>query len=215
MLTYQQTYVTTYNLAQWANWSRIMYSLVQSQFSMSNNLDLSSSITHMVILSQSLCFLETLHCALNLTKGSAVTSFSQFIGRNAVLFGFVVPLQQTNVAVFYMYLAWAISEVIRYPFYAFSTLKMDFFPIVYLRYTTFIVLYPIGVMSELSVLYQAFPIATADPRYWMFGGYIKFIMLPYMIYAYGVAFPQIFRYLLKTRKQALSPTTTTINKKDK
>lgn len=53
--------------------------------------------------------------------------------------------------------AWALSEIIRYGFFAAKELKLVPYPLLWLRYTGFIVLYPIGVSSELAMLWFALP----------------------------------------------------------
>ena len=57
-----------------------------------------------------------------------------------------------------MILAWSITEVIRYAFYAFSLLGSE--PpraLTYLRYTTFYVLYPLGAGSEAFLILSTVP----------------------------------------------------------
>jgi very-long-chain (3R)-3-hydroxyacyl-CoA dehydratase len=69
---------------------------------------------------QLLAALEILHAAIGLAGGSPVTATMQWAGRSNVLFGVVrsVPQVQNRAAVGYMFFAWALSEVIRYPWYA-------------------------------------------------------------------------------------------------
>lgn len=71
---------------------------------------------------QLLSALEILHAAVGLVGGSPLTSLMQWAGRSNVLFGVVaaVPETQNRPAVGAMLLAWALSEVIRYPWYAAS-----------------------------------------------------------------------------------------------
>lgn len=66
--------------------------------------------------------LEIAHAALGLVGGSPLTALMQWAGRSNVLFGVVaaVPEVQNRPAVGAMFLAWALSEVIRYPWYAAS-----------------------------------------------------------------------------------------------
>ncbi len=71
-------------------------------------------------LFQLLSGLEILHAAMGLVGGSPVTALMQWAGRSNVLFGVVgaVPEVQNGAAVGAMFLAWALSEVTRYPWYA-------------------------------------------------------------------------------------------------
>ena len=55
-------------------------------------------------------------------------------------------------------LSWGITEVIRYAFYAAKDLGSAPGLLTWLRYTTFIVLYPLGVASELAMVALAVPI---------------------------------------------------------
>jgi very-long-chain (3R)-3-hydroxyacyl-CoA dehydratase len=70
-------------------------------------------------LFQLLSGLEILHAALGLVRGSPANALVQWVGRSNVLFGVVasVPAVQSSPAVGAMLLAWAMSEVIRYPWY--------------------------------------------------------------------------------------------------
>ena len=59
-----------------------------------------------------------------------------------------------------MILAWSTTEVIRYAFYTFS-LTRSTVPgvLVYLRYTTFYLLYPLGASSEALLILCSLPAA--------------------------------------------------------
>ena len=46
-------------------------------------------------------------------------------------------------------LAWTITEIIRYSFYALNLVGQNPYLVAWLRYTLFIVLYPLGVVGEL------------------------------------------------------------------
>ena len=59
-----------------------------------------------------------------------------------------------------MILAWSTTEVIRYSFYAVSLVRGTVPGIlVYLRYTTFYALYPIGASSEALLILSSLPVA--------------------------------------------------------
>jgi very-long-chain (3R)-3-hydroxyacyl-CoA dehydratase len=63
-----------------------------------------------------------------------------------------------SLNLFSLLLAWGITEVIRYAFYASKELVRTPYAITWLRYTTFIVLYPMGVSSELAMVSLALPL---------------------------------------------------------
>ena len=56
-----------------------------------------------------------------------------------------------------MVLAWSVTEIIRYAYYVVGVLGMKFGVLTWLRYTLFIILYPLGAGSELCCIYKAYP----------------------------------------------------------
>ena len=62
-----------------------------------------------------------------------------------------------------MVFAWSFTEVIRYSFYAFSLFGTEPYPLVYLRYTTFYLLYPLGAGSEAFVNFSTLPNSSPIP----------------------------------------------------
>jgi very-long-chain (3R)-3-hydroxyacyl-CoA dehydratase len=64
---------------------------------------------------------------------------------------------EVSLSLFSLLLAWGITEVIRYPFYTMKELAEVPYLLSWLRYSTFIVLYPIGVASELAMVWLALP----------------------------------------------------------
>jgi len=56
-----------------------------------------------------------------------------------------------------MITAWSLSEIIRYSFYACKELGGVPYVVEWVRYSGFIVLYPIGVASELTMIYRGLP----------------------------------------------------------
>jgi len=59
-----------------------------------------------------------------------------------------------------MLLAWSTTEVIRYSFYAFTLLGHVPYQLLWLRYTTFYLLYPIGAASEALGAYATLPVSS-------------------------------------------------------
>jgi len=101
--------------------------------------------------------MEILHAALGIVKGSPAAAALQWFGRSNILFGIVrcVPGVQPTLAVGAMLLAWALSEVVRYPWYAATTAGVCPFWLTWLRYSMFIPLYPVGVLGEMHAAYSA------------------------------------------------------------
>jgi len=84
-----------------------------------------------------------------------------------------------------MILSWASVEVPRYLFYIFALIKGDAtkktpFPLFWLRYSLFAVLYPTGITGELTV----FRAAAKDPEF--------INMLPFLSFFYGILLPVVY-----------------------
>lgn len=84
-----------------------------------------------------------------------------------------------------MVLAWSLTEVIRYSFYAASLLGSEPHFLLWLRYTTFFALYPIGAGSEAFVNYATLPRSSPLPS---LNGWIRGAVWTPYDYARGVLF---------------------------
>ncbi|KGB78099.2 hypothetical protein CNBG_4186 [Cryptococcus deuterogattii R265] len=109
---------------------------------------------------QTLAVLEVVHAALGWVRSPVGTVASQVASRLWTVWGVVEaapeithghPLFTT------MLFAWSLTEVIRYSFYALSLLSISAPILNYLRYTTFIPLYPLGASSEAFLSFATLP----------------------------------------------------------
>jgi hypothetical protein len=110
----------------------------------------------------------------------------QVLSRFLLVWGVVFPFPWLAQSPVYssMLLAWSITEVIRYSYFALNLSGLQPKALVWLRYNTFFVLYPIGILSECTLVYMA-----AEPLK-MFGElapYISYIILA--IYVPGMSAP--------------------------
>ncbi|KAG9086392.1 hypothetical protein FRC07_013103 [Ceratobasidium sp. 392] len=91
-----------------------------------------------------------------------------------------------------MVLAWSITEVIRYSFYAFNLAGKEPGILVYLRYTTFYILYPLGASSEAALIYATLPNSSPFSGNWtaydLLRGFFFTIWWPglYVMYTYMI-----------------------------
>jgi very-long-chain (3R)-3-hydroxyacyl-CoA dehydratase len=72
-----------------------------------------------------------------------------------------------------MILAWSLSEIIRYPFYALNLLGYNPYPLLWVRYSAFYVLYIIGASSEAFLSYATLPKSSPIPgkQSWLQGAW--------------------------------------------
>jgi very-long-chain (3R)-3-hydroxyacyl-CoA dehydratase len=65
-----------------------------------------------------------------------------------------------------MVVSWALTEVIRYTFYATALVGWEPAPLVWARYSMFFVLYPTGAGSEALVNFATLPLSIASGGTW-------------------------------------------------
>jgi very-long-chain (3R)-3-hydroxyacyl-CoA dehydratase len=65
-----------------------------------------------------------------------------------------------------MVFAWSFTEVIRYTFYALNLVGLNPRFLLWLRYTTFYVLYPLGASSEAFITFATLPNSRPSEGNW-------------------------------------------------
>ena len=123
-----------------------------------------------------------------------------------------------HMGIFLTVMAWSVTEVVRFIFYSLKLVEMgspqNMFAYVMskLRYTLFIVLYPIGVSGELICCYKTWeylqtlpederPFTITLPNTWNFGfNYSGFIMIGVPI-IYALSFPGLYMHMWTQRKK--------------
>jgi very-long-chain (3R)-3-hydroxyacyl-CoA dehydratase len=137
---------------------------------------------------------EVVHTILGFVRSGFVTTLMQVGSRLQLVWGIAnrFPETQTNPVYASMVLAWSITEVIRYPFYAFSLLGFEPYPLLWLRYTTFWILYPLGATSEAILIYSTLPKTSPLDGTWtpdeLFRGFCFIIWWPslYVLYTHMI-----------------------------
>ena len=153
--------------------------------------------------------MEVFHAGLKLTRSPMSASLMQWIGRTHVLMAVThaIPSLQHTPAAGVLFLAWALTEVIRYPSYALSQHCPRWLN--WLRYTVFIPLYPIGALSEMKLMYDGIPTMRANKMYsiTMPNAYNFAFDYPTFVSAVLVAYPFLFyslyAYMFVQRKKKL------------
>ena len=91
-----------------------------------------------------------------------------------------------------------------------ATLALDLAPLKWLRYSAFVVLYPLGFLSEVLVCLEGLPLieARGDFSFRMPNAHNLPLDFPttfkgYMVLAYALGAPSLFMYMLKQRRRQL------------
>ncbi|XP_023024038.2 3-hydroxyacyl-CoA dehydratase 2 [Leptinotarsa decemlineata] len=113
-------------------------------------------VGRVVCVMQLLQCLEILHPLFGYVKGGMFLPFVQIVGRLFVLFLNVEkePRIQKMPVVFYLFLSWSAIEIIRYPYYMTQLYKKENKLLTWIRYSAWIILYPVGFICEGVILFR-------------------------------------------------------------
>ncbi|GMH34199.1 hypothetical protein BSKO_02033 [Bryopsis sp. KO-2023] len=220
-------YLLAYNVVLCGGWAYCLYLATMTVAGGGYTADLWEVAEIPLKIFQTAAMLEILHAAVGLVRSPVMLTFMQVFSRVWILWGItnVAPHHTTTGGVellkaggfrlelnlITLVAAWSAAEVIRYGFFAFKELGVDLYLMKWLRYTGFIVLYPIGVGSELCLVALALPTIKATqmwsvsmPNAWNFG-FSYYIMCWVWSLSYIPCFPQLYFYMLAQRKKVLGP----------
>ncbi|TGZ73719.1 hypothetical protein CRM22_001351 [Opisthorchis felineus] len=208
-------YLLLFNLFQFAGFLSVFGSLVLVLLKVEGYVPrdwFESSISRLAVV-QLLAFLEPLHVCLRWVRGGILASLLQVSGRALVLFLIVIPHKElhTDSSVFWLFFVWSAIEVQRYPFYICSLLGYKNGLLTYLRYTSWIPLYPIGFMCEGKLIVRALPWLTKSRRfsYSMPNALNMAFDFPMFLHTYLVGMIAVFyflmRYMYAQRRRVLGP----------
>ncbi|KAJ1975785.1 hypothetical protein H4R35_002985 [Dimargaris xerosporica] len=201
-------YLIVYNLASVAAWGWILLQLITNL--LANGGDYRSNYAVFgweLTVIQTGMVLDVVHVALGLVRSSVLTTAIQILSRIIIVWVqcqlFNAPTVVESAAFTTMTLAWSVTEVVRYSYYAANLLGASVSLLTWARYTFFFILYPAGAASEATLIYKSLPAAHAvDPKlHWFFCALI-FLYLP--------LFPQMYMHMIRQRRKVLSPAKTSI-----
>ncbi|KAK1603318.1 hypothetical protein QYE76_018650 [Lolium multiflorum] len=162
---------------------------------------------------QTAAVMEILHGLVGLVRSPVSATIPQIGSRLFLTWGILwsFPETQSHILVTSLVISWSITEIIRYSFFGMKE-ALGFAPswLLWLRYSTFMILYPIGILSEVGLIYIALPYMKASEKYylkmpnkWNFS-FDYFYTSAVAIGAYVPGGPHMFTYMLAQRKKALS-----------
>ncbi|QLQ78522.1 hypothetical protein HG537_0A07690 [Torulaspora globosa] len=199
-------FLPLYNFFSALSWGFILYNVV-SVFPTVGQPQFYSETKQIVTYIQCAAIIEILNSALGIVRSPLLTTFAQVASRLLIVLGIFQSLPNTEAAKTVVYVtllaAWSITEVIRYLFYFFTLCAKTGppVPLTFLRYNLFLVLYPLGVASELLIIYSALPLAEST-----YGAPYKWTLIAGML-AYIPGFPVLFGHMLAQRKKVMKSLT--------
>lgn len=160
-------YLVAYNIACCAGWAIVLSSALQIvlnhglSFSALEKVYDAPALSSTLTRVQTAALLEIAHAALGLVRSPVFITSLQVGSRIAALFAVThSPEAAHQYGAGMMILSWALVEVPRYAFYVAALITGDAtkktpFPLFWLRYSLFAVLYPTGIFGELTVFLKA------------------------------------------------------------
>jgi len=154
---------------------------------------------------QTAAVLEIVHSLLGWVRSPLSTTLMQVASRLILVWGIADRhfSAQLNPLYASMVLAWSVTEIIRYTYYACNVIGTEPYLLLWLRYTTFYVLYPLGAGSEALEMFATLPVTMRPPRInlkeWTAGDVLRCSL-------YGIWWPGLwfmYTYMIKQRRKVL------------
>ncbi|KAM0022074.1 putative very-long-chain (3R)-3-hydroxyacyl-CoA dehydratase [Helianthus debilis subsp. tardiflorus] len=210
----RRLYLSAYNWIVFAGWFQVLF-LTLKTLKESGYEHVYSTVEKPLLLAQSAAFLEILHGIIGLVRSPITATLPQIGSRLYVVWGILYsfPEVQKHPLISSLVISWSITEIVRYSFFgtkeAFGCAP---YWLLWLRYSTFLVLYPTGISSEIGMIYNALPFMKESgmysvrmPNKWNFSfDYFYMAIVVLAIYVPGI--PHLYGYMLGQRKKALMKT---------
>ena len=215
MATIIKTYLLTYNISQIFGWVCLMIIFLPHIkllfITGTPSKEMYEEIAPLLRILLLMPYMEVIHNIVGIVKSNPFLTFIQVTGRVFVVMAICDRYEcvHYSIQLSTMVLAWNISEIIRYSYYAVNLVGRQIAALTWLRYTLFIVLYPIGAGSELACMITALPDIKADQSYNIpmpnkvnvtFNFYYTVLLL---MCSYIPLFPQLYGHMLMQRKKML------------
>jgi len=194
----KKVYLLTYNGACAAGWAFCTARAVSLLMVGANAEDLWKEIGMVLTIVQSMMLLEVLHSLIGLVSSPVVTVAIQVSSRILLVWGHLywVPQCQQHWSLFMMVISWGITEVVRYLFYFFGLLGGAPYPLFFLRYTLFMVLYPTGITGEVLQM------VVAMGAHWKVVNPVWYRVTVIILVVYLPASPAMIQNMLANRRRS-------------
>ncbi|XP_026726074.1 very-long-chain (3R)-3-hydroxyacyl-CoA dehydratase hpo-8-like [Trichoplusia ni] len=204
-------YLLAYNGIQTLGWS---YMLLQT---LTHFLDRGSLETFWplikptVVIFQNAAVLEVIHAVIGLVPSGVMVVLPQVYSRVFLVCGCLLATHSATISpgLPLCILAWSITEIIRYAYYTLNLINAVPQTLLFFRYSTFLILYPIGITGELLCMYhsldeiaekQLFTISM--PNAWNVAFNYYYFLVFYM-FLYIPIFPFLYGHMLAQRRKML------------
>ncbi|KAM3346781.1 hypothetical protein ACQJBY_021013 [Aegilops geniculata] len=208
----RRLYLSAYNWVVFFGWAQVLC-YAASALLESGHEAVYAAVERPLQFAQTAAFMEILHSILGFVRSPISTTLPQITGRLYITWGILWSFReaQSHILVTSLIISWSITEIIRYSFFGMKE-TFGFAPywLLWLRYSTFLVFYPIGLLSEVGLIFVAIPSMKTSwkcrlmmPNKWNFSFDYRYeLALTMALYVPG--FPYLFHYMVAKRKKVLS-----------
>ncbi|XP_058775127.1 very-long-chain (3R)-3-hydroxyacyl-CoA dehydratase PASTICCINO 2A isoform X1 [Vicia villosa] len=212
----RRLYLILYNWTVLFGWIQVLYLSLKTLKELGHE-HVYTAAEKPLLFAQTAAVLEILHGLVGLVRSPITATLPQIGSRLFLVWGILwsFPETRTHFLVSSLLISWSITEIIRYSFFGFKE-AFGFTPswLLWLRYSTFLLLYPTGISSEVGLIYIALPFIKASEKYcirmpntWNSSfDYFYLAIIALAIYVPGS--PHMYSYMLAQRKKALAKSKT-------
>ncbi|KAF7625968.1 Very-long-chain [Meloidogyne graminicola] len=206
-----ELYLLAYNFIQFFGWGAILLKTVRGLNSNLTYPELYNSVELELKIFQTAAVLEIFHCIFRLVRSPVGTTTTQVFSRVTVVWLILhkVASSRLSVGLPMLLTAWSVTEVIRYSFYALNLINAVPWILIWMRYTFFILLYPLGAGGELLTMFAALPEIAERKHFTLempnkanFSFNFYWIVILFTL-TYIPLFPQLYGYMFVQRKKVL------------
>uniref|UniRef100_A0A7S1L587 very-long-chain (3R)-3-hydroxyacyl-CoA dehydratase n=1 Tax=Neobodo designis TaxID=312471 RepID=A0A7S1L587_NEODS len=189
-------YLFVYNLASAALWAYVLFLSVTSFQEGASPATAWARFSLPLLVVQTAAGLEVVHSMVKLVKSPVFSTALQVASRYGVLwmYTFYFPEAQAHWSLYLMVTSWALVEVPRYLYYAVHLYLEVPFPLFWLRYSLFAILYPTGISGELLQIFTSLGPAKRECA-------LCWYLSVFLILMYIPGSPFMFTHMVKQRRK--------------
>ncbi|CAG9783017.1 unnamed protein product [Diatraea saccharalis] len=204
-------YLLSYNGIQTLGWAYLLCNSVLYFLNRGTLQGFWNEIKWTVIIFQGAAVLEVVHSMIGLVSSGFMVVLMQVYSRVFLVFGVLLITHggATSPGLPLCVLAWSITEIIRYSYYGLNLMNAIPETLTFLRYSTFLILYPLGITGELLCMYHSLDevkekklFTSTMPNQWNYIFDYYYFLIVYML-LYIPFFPYLFSHMLSQRKKVL------------
>ncbi|GAW19097.1 hypothetical protein ANO14919_085810 [Xylariales sp. No.14919] len=154
---------------------------------------------------QTLAGMEVLHSLFGVVRAPLFTTFMQVFSRYAIVWGITDLFPQLGASPAYssMLVAWSVTEVIRYSYFALTLSGWQPSALHWLRYHAFFILYPLGISSEAWLIWRA-----VEPAKYAIHPLYSTILWAYVVFVYPPSAYILYTHMMAQRRKVLKASNT-------